>query len=142
MSFQTDFAATCFEKIVQHEDACVAREFIKKRQEEGSNVKECLSKFTKFTAGDYAKEGTNRLGKETLDLMRETMIERQNIEEEHLESIVQEWRKMLTNAFEFLQKQKEESKWTVNDYEVALKSLRRDNSEKTPKRKNELVELC
>ena len=64
------------QKIVQHSDLQHSRESILKRKNEGSSVKERLSKVQSLTAGDLVKSGTNHLRKDTVDLMKERRIEK------------------------------------------------------------------
>ena len=66
MNFQNAFSTSCIDKIIQHKNTHVARERINKHQEDGNDSKERLAKHAKFSAGNNAKAGTNRLGKDTL----------------------------------------------------------------------------
>ena len=44
-------------------------------------MKECISKYSKFTASSYIKANTNRLGRNTYDLMKERRIQRRHAKE-------------------------------------------------------------
>ena len=49
---------------------------MKKRQEDGSNVRDRLSKFSKLSAGNRVKAGANRIGKDAFKLMKERRLEK------------------------------------------------------------------
>ena len=51
------------------------------------------------------------------------------------------WGKVSPDASAFLQEQKPVDKWTVKEHGIALKSLRKEKNEKTPKKKKDLEEL-
>ena len=74
--------------------------------------------------------------------MREKRIQKELLEEAHVKDIRLDWTKVLDDTKEFLSKEKHASQWTVKDYEVVMKSLRRDKTKKTPKTKKPLVETC
>ena len=66
MNFQNGFATNILDKIIQHQDTRVPRKRIKKLQEDGNDAKDHLSTYAKFSASNYTKSGTNRLGKDDL----------------------------------------------------------------------------
>ena len=141
MNFSDGFAATCLERIVQHKDMHQARENITKRKHDGNSIKERLSKFSKLSAGNLVKAGANRLGKDTIDLMIERRMEKERAEKDKLDAIRSEWKKVLLAYSEFHEKNKPQHLWNVKDHEVVLKALKQNRSEKTPKRKQDLVDL-
>ena len=71
--------------------------------------------------------------------MRERRIEKEHIEREKLNALRQEWTKILADASEFLSKNKPESHWTVPEHKVVLKSSCRDETEKIPAKKKDLI---
>ena len=83
----------------------VARQWIKKWKEEINNTKEHLVKCAKISSGDHAKAGTNRLGRDTLDLMRERKIEKELMKEECLKIIRLKRKKALADAAEILRQE-------------------------------------
>ena len=76
LNFAGGFSAVCFKRITQHSDVHQARERILKRKNEGSSIKEGLSKEQKLTAGNLVNASANRLGKDTLELMIERLREK------------------------------------------------------------------
>ena len=54
---------------------------------EGCNIKEYLTKFSKFSARNHIKVDTNRLGKDALDLIKKRRIKKEYEKEEHLKVI-------------------------------------------------------
>ena len=68
--------------------------------------------------------------------------EKERAKEERLKMIFLEWTKVLADAAEFIRQEKPESQWTIKDHTTTMKSPLRDESEKTPKKKKDLVEFC
>ena len=101
MNFSDGFAATYLETIIQYKDLYQARENITKRKHDGNCIKERMSKFSKLSAGNLVKAGTNRLGKDIVDLMMERCIKKERLDKEKLDSIRLEWKKVLLVYSEF-----------------------------------------
>ena len=76
---------------------------------------------------------------ETSEQRRE---EKERVNKQKLDLIREEWQKALTAHVEFTNLSKPESAWTAKDLEIVLKALRRDKTERMPKRKKDLVDLC
>ena len=112
-----------------------------KRKNEGSSVKERLSKHQKPTAGNLVKAGTNRLGKDTLELMIERRHEKERVEHDKFTATRDEWKKTLFAYSEFKEVNKPEAMWAIKDHMTVLRELRVDKNEKIPKKKQDLVEL-
>ena len=119
-----------------------ARENARKCQDEGASTKDRLSKFVKLSARNLVKAGTNRLGKDAFDLVKEYRVERPRVEKERPDAVHSELQAVLDAASEFIATQNPDNDWTVANFKTALKSLRRDETEKIPKKKNDLVQLC
>ena len=54
--------------------------------------------------------------------------------QENLDESRADWEKMLNDANEFLQQQKEKRLWTAKDYQIVLKSLQQSKDEKITKK--------
>ena len=94
-----------------------------------------------MTAGNHVKAGTNRLGKCSLELLIERHQEKEYQQQEKLDALHSEWAKMIHDTNEFTKENKPQVRWTVKECQITLKSLRRDKTEKIPKRKHNLIAL-
>ena len=83
-----------------------ARERIKKRKEDGTSIKDRLSKHGNISTGNHAKAGTNRLGKDTFELMKERSIKKEREMKDKLDEARRNWEKIVSDASTFLQTQK------------------------------------
>ena len=85
LNFNTGTASFVLDAIVQHEVLQKARDRIKREQESGKAVSEKLRKSTRITAGIVWKCGTNHLGKNILDVMKQDQVKKYQAEREKIE---------------------------------------------------------
>ena len=83
--FNSGTASFVLDAIVQHEDLQKARERIKQEQEDVKSVSDKLKKSAKITVGIMWKCGTNHLGKNILDIMKQGQIKKYQAEKEKIE---------------------------------------------------------
>ena len=126
--------------MLQQQDLHETRERASKHQKEGSDAKERLSEHARLSSGNHIKAGTNRVGECACELIIERRIEKEHQLQEKLDKSRADWEKILNDANEFLQQQKEKRLWTAKDYQIVLKHLRQSKDEKI-KKKNDLVLL-
>ena len=81
------------------------------------------------------------MGKDILQLIVEYRQEKENLQKEKLNTIYEEWQKVLTFYSTFKESNKLIGTWIIKDYKIILKALKKDNAEYTLKCKNDLKEL-
>ena len=141
LNLEYGFADLCFDKIAQAKDTHEARERIRKRQDDGSTIKDKMRKFRKFTTGNHVKAGTNHLGKCMLELMSNKYREKEQQQTAKLDAVKTDQQKVLNSCKEFIEKDKPQQNQTDKDLQIVLRALCHDKGEKTPKCKQEMLEL-
>ena len=74
--------------------------------------------------------------------MKERRVERLRVEQGRADASRLKWQAVLDSASEFMATQKLENTSTAPNYKTVMNSLRRDKTEKIPKKKNDLIQLC
>ena len=124
MDFNDDFAAECSDTIAQDNDMKQERERIRKRQDIGCTIKERLAKFQNFASGNTMKTGTDRPGKDALELMKERRRQKERLKKEKIEKLRLEWQQSLDNYLSFRLSNKPIDRWIENDYILVLNVLK------------------
>ena len=74
--------------------------------------------------------------------MIERRLEKERLEQAKLDDLRSKWEKVLVAHSAFKEQNKNQSLWTMKDYEIALRTLKQDKAEKIPKQKQQMMGLC
>ena len=87
------------------------------------------------------KAGSNRMGKDTFELMKKRRLEKEWQLKEKMYESRQNWVKSLSDASTFLQEQNPVDECTVKEHGIVLESLRKEKIKKNPKKNKDLEDL-
>ena len=141
LNFNTGTASFVLDAIVQQEDLLKARERIKREREDGQSVSEKLKKSAKITAGVMWKCGTNHLGRNLLDLMKEDQVKKMSEEKNKLKKAESTYLKQMSASDKLIMSGKSLDSLSIKDLTLVVKPFKRNGDKALPKKKKELIEL-
>ena len=141
LNFNAGTASFVLDAIVQQEDLLKARERIKREKEDGQSVSEKLKKSAKITAGTMWKCGTNHLGKNILDLMKEDQVKRMSEERNKVKKAEETYLKQMSESDKLIMSGKPLESMTIKALTTIVKPFKRNGDKALPKKKQELIEL-
>ena len=141
LNFNTGTASFVLDAIVQHEDLQKARERIKREQEDGKSVSEKLKKSTKITAGIIWKCGTNHLGKNILDVMKQDQVKKYQAEKEKIQKAESAYLKMKHESDALIATGKAISQFNLKELTTIIKPYKRNGDKALPKKKDDIIKL-
>ena len=137
-NFDSGFSATCFDKLISHEERMKSHERMMKHAERGQTFKETIKKQKRIGASSVFKHLNCRIGKEVQDELEDRVKQKQMKTIEKQKQTRENWVKLNEAAHLFLSQNKSIEKWTGADFKVMLRPLQR-TGEKMPSRKADLV---
>ena len=141
LNFNTGTASFVLDAIVQHEDLQKARERIKREQEDGKSVSEKFKKSSKITAGIIWKCGTNHLGKNVLDVMKQDQVKKYQAEKEKIQKAENAYLKMKHESDALIATGKAISQFNLKELTTIIKPYKRNGDKALPKKKEQIIKL-
>ena len=141
LNFNTGTTSFVLDAIVRHEDLQKARERIKKEQDDGKSVSEKLQKSSKITAGIMWKCGTNHVGKNVLDVMKQDQVKKNHAEKEKIQKAEKAYVKLKHESDALIATGKMMDQFNLKELTTIIKPYKRNGDKALPKKKEELVKL-
>ena len=135
LNFNTGTASFVLDAIVQQEDLLKARERIKREREDGQSVSEKLKKSAKITAGVMWKCGTNHLGRNLLDLMKEDQVKKMSEEKNKLKKAESTYLKQMSDSDKLIMSGKPLDSLSIKDLTLVVKPFKRNGDKALPMKK-------
>ena len=142
LNFNNGTASFCLDALVQQHDLLKSRERIKNEQSKGLSVSEMLKKAKKVTSGAVFKSGTNRLGKDILEICKENTNKKvkqlkdkmKKAEKDYLEAKAKAEALLSQDGFNI-------DKCKGSELKILLKPLKRTGDRAIPSKKKALRQL-